>query len=108
MPGINVRRLTMSDSKGNQKSDPKDKGKDKQKDDQGKDRVVDKHYTRQSDGFRQVIIGDDKKENHGHIVYDKEGDVVYIRGEDTPRDRAEYDTNKGHNVDDPNWPNTNK
>lgn len=62
-----------------------------------------KHYER-SDGTRHVIVGDDKDPDHGHIVYDKEGDVVYIRGEGTSRDTPEYDTRKGDNVDDPNWP----
>lgn len=91
----------MSDPKGNQKSD----SNDKQRDDRNTGEV-DKHYTRSSDDARAVIIGKDNDSNHGHIVYDKGGDVVYIRGEGTSKEDAQYDTRRGDNVDDPNWPNT--
>ena len=66
----------------------------------------DKHYTRSSDDSQHVIIGDSNDPNHGHIVYNSDGDVVYIRGEGTSKEDAQYDTNRGDNVDDPNWPNT--
>lgn len=63
-----------------------------------------KHYTR-SDGTRHVILGDPSDPEHGHIIYNQEGDVIYIRAEGNAHDSPNYDVNKGDNVDDPSWPN---
>lgn len=63
-----------------------------------------KHYTR-SDGTHHVIVGDSNDPDHGHIIYNPDGDVIYIRGEGNEHDQPNYDVKNGDNVDDPNWPN---
>lgn len=65
-----------------------------------------KHYERMNDGTRHVILGDSDDPNHGHIIYNQDGDVIYIRAEGNDHDQPNYDVNRGDNVDDPNWPNT--
>lgn len=64
-----------------------------------------KHYERH-DGTHHVIVGDSNDPGHGHIIYNTDGDVIYIRGEGSDHDSPQYDVDRGDNVDSPTWPKT--
>jgi hypothetical protein len=55
------------------------------------DEKISIHRTRQSDDSRHVHIIDKETGDTGHIVYDKDGDVTYIRMPNTPHDDSQYD-----------------